>query len=596
MEFAILHRGTYESVVILFHSTHLDDYVETCEEMYKKAPYLQFPLKASIYADFSENDLEEMMKLKITYSNMGSYAEPVTPSKKEFDSAIPSRDLSGTDHPDLIKYSTSNACATSWATATIAAAEKVLADRGTPVELSLEYLLDCYEEEMGESYCDGVSMADLSTFLSDRGLMSEVEAKRLGDRKCTDEFAHVFFFGSTRVEAPNRGGLMNLVASGEPTLSLMSLNLLRLRYTDNMDKDSEIPFTGSYGNPSVYGVVTGYGLDEEMASRTDLDSKDVVGWWMIDLAVTPFEHQQIKLPMRASETNANFGGIAAYAISIHYLDESPIRIESYESISDIPFFAKNLAFPADSFAKDELVDLSRFPNMESVSFGKGSFPNAHSFKAVNCPHLKKIVIEDGAFANASVFEVEQTSVEQLTIGTGCFNGAEISNPSRRLSTTTTSNENDSTSDSTSGLETIFSLINNPHVQNVYIPSGSFTYTKRVRISGNNAMESVVIEGEKGDKNAPFQYASSFIVNELLNLRNVVLGTKVCQACSAFSVDSPLIQNVSIGDFCFQGKDSTQQGNTAALQFQMVDKSELQSTSIGKGSFSFFNRYELKSML
>ena len=103
------------------------------------------------------------------------------------------------------------------------------------------------------------------------------------------------------------------------------------------------------------------------------------------------------------------GGIAAYAISIHYLDESPIRIENYDSVSDIPYYAKSLAFPANSFTKDELVDLSRFPYIESVSFGKGSFPNARSFKAVNCPTLKRIVIEDSAFANTSVFEVEQTS-------------------------------------------------------------------------------------------------------------------------------------------------------------------------------------------
>ena len=559
--------------------------------MYKKAPYLQFPLKASIYADFNENDLEEMMAMKITYSNLGSYAEPITPAKKEFDSTLPSRDFSKDDHPDLVKYSTSNRCAISWATATIAAAEKVLADRGTPVELSLEYLLDCFEEDieedMKEDICEGVSMADLSSFLS-RGLMSEVEAKRLGDKKCTDESAHVFSFESTRVEAPNRGGLMDLVASGEPTLSLMSLNLLRLRYTDNMTKDSEIPYSGSYGRPSVYGVVTGYGLDEEMENRDDLDSNDVVGWWMIDLAVTPFEHQQIKLPMRANETNANFGGIAAYAFAIHYLNESPIRIENFESISQVPYFAKSLAFPANSFEKDESVDLSQFPYMESVSFDKGSFPNARSFKAVNCPNLKKIVIADGAFANASVFEVENTSVEQLSIGTGCFNGEGTSNPSRRLSTENT----DSTE---SGLESIFALINNTYVQNIYIPSDSFTHTKEVHIRGNNAMESVVIEGELGDKKAPFQYASSFIVDELINLRNVVLGNKVCQACSTFSVDSPLIENVSVGDFCFQGKDSTQQGNTAALQFQMVDKSELQSTSIGKGSFSYFNRYEVKSM-
>ena len=240
MEHAILHRSINVYMCLLFYSPHLNDYVETCEEMYKKAPYLQFPLRTSIYADFSEDDLEKMMELKINYSNLGSYADPIIPAKKEFDYALPSRAFSKEDHPDLVKYSTSNTCAISWATATIAAAEKVLADRGTPVELSLEYLLDCYEDEMKESYCDGVSMADLSSFLSTRGLMSEVEAKRLGENKCTDESTHVFFFESTRVEAPNRGGLMDLVASEKPTLSLMSLNLLRLRYTDNMNKTERI--------------------------------------------------------------------------------------------------------------------------------------------------------------------------------------------------------------------------------------------------------------------------------------------------------------------------------------------------------------------
>lgn len=552
--------------------------------MYKKSPYLRFPLKPTLYADFSKDDLERMMELRVTYSGLGSHALPIVPQKSAFETSLPSREFTKEAHPNLVQYATSNACAISWATATIAAAEKVLADRGTPMNLSIEYLLDCFKEETNEDICDGVLMPDLADFLATRGLMSEMEAARLGANKCSDESAHVFLFTATKVEAPNRGGLMNLVGSGDPTLSLMSLNLLRLRYTDNMTKDSEIPFTGSYGNPAVYGVVTGYGLDAE--SEMNVESNDVVGWWMVDIAVTPFEHQQIKLPMRANDTNANYAGIAAYAFSVAYAEETPINVENYNTLSEIPLSVKELSFPENAFPNDELVDLSRFPYLESVYFAKGSFPNARALLVDGATRLRKVVIGENAFANADQFILENTSIEELTIGSGCFNGEEVETPGRRLSAQRSSSV---------GFAAIFSLINNYKLQNLYIPSNSFTKMKEIQISGIGAMQSIIIDGELGDKKAPFQNASSFVVDGLDNLRTLQLGAKVCQACSVFSANSPAIESVIIGDFCFQGKETEQKNTTAALQFSMVGKSELISISIGKGSFPYFNRFEVKRM-
>jgi len=224
------------------------------------------------------------------------------------------------------------------------------------------------------------------------------------------------------------------------------------------------------------------------------------------------------------------------------------------------------------------------PSLLSVEFGQNVFSTANRMTMTNLPVLANVTFGDFSFTKGFVFEMENTGIEQLSIGSNCFNGDDgmpAQQNGRRLQ---------------SGLSSIMSLVNNNRLESVVIPHDAFNHVKELKTESMNNLESIIIGTFEESKSSPFQHAHSFIANELVNLREVSLGSKVCQDCSVFSVDSPLVQNVVVGDFCFQGKDFAPQQGVAALQFSMVDKSALQTTQLGVGSFSSFNQYRLSSKL
>ena len=102
------------------------------------------------------------MDLRVQYSGVASLYEKIDViSSNHFVEPI-SRELCTQDHPLLLQYGKSNSCSLSWATATLTAAETALSQRGISVELSLEYILECIPNDMGEvNLCDGISMNDL---------------------------------------------------------------------------------------------------------------------------------------------------------------------------------------------------------------------------------------------------------------------------------------------------------------------------------------------------------------------------------------------------------------------------------------------------
>ena len=125
------------------------------------------------------------MDLRIKYSGLGSYYEQIIPSTHQYYQPILSHEFCTEDHPSLIPYAATHNCSISWATATIAAAELALHQRGIEEKLSLEYLLECFKDEIEEDSCEGVSMSDLQEFLMTVGLMSEKEVNRVGDEMCS---------------------------------------------------------------------------------------------------------------------------------------------------------------------------------------------------------------------------------------------------------------------------------------------------------------------------------------------------------------------------------------------------------------------------
>ena len=275
---------------------HYDSYKNTCLEMINKARYRSYPVDFSILSDFSDEDLEGLMDLGIKYSGQSSYAEPEDNFPPTYQVNWQPRNLcEGFD-----QYSISHSNATSWATAIIMAAEASLRENSIEEKLSLKYILKCLPEYHDENPND-VSPTDIIRFVSSNGLISEKDASLLDDEKlCSDEISTKYLFEINQNIVPNKSGLKNLTAEGNPVIVLMALDLLRLRTANNVT--GNYTYTGATNNPSLYGIMLGY--DEEK--------------WDITFNVVPCENIVLQLPVTESETNANYAGIAGYSFSMKY--------------------------------------------------------------------------------------------------------------------------------------------------------------------------------------------------------------------------------------------------------------------------------------
>ena len=188
------------------------------------------------------------------------------------------------------------------------------------------------------------------------------------------------------------------------------------------------------------------------------------------------------------------------------------------------------------------------------------------------------MFQDHSFSNTHTLILENLSVKSIEMGIDCFNG-NSSYEGRRLDSIVMNK---------------LSLKNNGLLEELKIPSGSFSSYKEIEISNLMNLKRIEIEGEKESKSAPFQPSSSFVTNGTPNLEVMKLGSKVCGSGSVFSIDSSMIKEVEIGDGCFQGKERDSKYGGLAHHLSMVNKPELISTKIGKSSFVYFDTYNLKN--
>ena len=121
---------------------HYENFLSFCLKINKVLGYKDYDVDYSILSDFKPSDLEQMMDLGVKYSGLGSYFEPVEITNETFVQDIVTRDLCC----GLSEYSISNSVSTSWATATITAAEAALKAVGRQDMLSVSYLLKCLPE------------------------------------------------------------------------------------------------------------------------------------------------------------------------------------------------------------------------------------------------------------------------------------------------------------------------------------------------------------------------------------------------------------------------------------------------------------------
>ena len=303
--------------------------------MMNRVPYTPYTMEFTMLTDFKAKDLTNMSDVEQKHTGKGSYYDPITPFADAVtpDYSFRTRDFCSADS-FLAQYAASSSCSLSWITMIVNAGERALALKGIDEKLSTEFVRKCYTKR---DICRGLTMNEIYVNLNRVGLASESRvASETGDI-CSIPKSEVYHFSTFRPEGPNRGGLMNLVKEGSPVLSLLSIDLLRLRYVKDMrDEGEDVTLSGTVYQPSFYAIVTGY---KKTTSEED-------GYWIVEGNVSPCEGVNLRLPMRDNETNSNYAGIAGYAFAIEFTEPLDIVVTTsrYPTFESIPSYAKSLRF------------------------------------------------------------------------------------------------------------------------------------------------------------------------------------------------------------------------------------------------------------
>ena len=382
--------------------------------MMNRVPYTPYTMEFTMLTDFKAKDLTNMSDVEQKHTGKGSYYDPITPFADAVtpDYSFRARDFCFAD-PFLAQSAASSSCSLSWITMIVNAGERALALKGIDEKLSAEFVRKCYTKR---DICRGLTMNEIYVNLNRVGLASESRvASETGDI-CSIPKSEVYHFSTFRPEGPNRGGLMNLVKEGNPVLSLLSIDLLRLRYVKDMrDEGEDVTLSGTVYQPSFYAIVTGY---KKTTSEED-------GYWIVEGNVSPCEGVNLRLPMRDSETNSNYAGIAGYAFAIEFTEPLDIVViqSRYPTFDSIPSYAKSLRFAEGIYSELNAVDFSRFTNLEEVVFGRNSFSKVLELDLSNMLKLKRVVFEEGAFENGVSLVMDNNPVlEDVELAEGTFNG------------------------------------------------------------------------------------------------------------------------------------------------------------------------------
>ena len=278
-------------------------------------------------------------------------------------------------------------------------------------------------------YCQGITMNEIYDGLKRKGLVSAEKAAEViaaGGDLCSIKKGDRFFFNTMRPMGPNRGGLMNLVnedmsedvAEKIPVMALLSIDLLRLFFVKDMSTEPEdVMLSGTVYEPTFYALVMGY-------KKT---TADVDGYWIIEGNVSPCEAVHLRLPMRKNETSSNYAGIAGYAFAITLQEDSVYETPSlkYPTMDSIPYFARRIVVRENGFDTATEVDFSRFTMLEELIFRKNSFPRVKALILNDMEHLRTVILEEGAFRFGDDLQMDNLPVlETFDMEGDNFNGSE----------------------------------------------------------------------------------------------------------------------------------------------------------------------------
>ena len=441
--------------------------------------------------DWNTDELEELGSLSVRYSGISSSYEVMDVKEKEYLIQKSTREF-----PELGEYnSPEKKCSTSWVSATIELAETALDHN---VRLSSRQLFECLPKDEDIDGCEGVNMRTLSDYLRETGLMSENDFKNCESINPL----YTYHFSSISPEVPTGSGLMNLMFDEKnPVLVLVALNLDKLRFVKDMSNVDEGYKCGGY-QPSVYGLLTGYkysGIEDS--------------WWEIRSHVVPGEEIVLKVPMSLDMTNANYGGIAAYAFVLKSddMNEGPSEVIT-ESPSDNPTVSES---PSESFGSTGVptermtdaptAELTELPS-ESASTDEPTEPST------DIPSVSVITEEPTEEPTEMVTEEPTTEIPTVEPSTIPPTTEVPTEPACEEDLVVTS-ESDCVKLFTNGWKTItvneglcnsiesdLMLCDNPCLQEIVIKKNSLQNLNSLKISNNTVLKSIETEDGDGDFN------------------------------------------------------------------------------------------------
>ena len=221
--------------------------------------------------------------------------------------------------------------------------------------------------------------------------MTEADANLLDSSDlCTNDVLPKYHFQVTQIDVPNKSGLMNLVVEGNPVVSLLALDLFRLRVTNHVTGD--YIYTGAAYNPTLYGVIKGY--DKEK--------------WIVTFNVVPCENIVLQLPVTDNDTNANYAGIAGYAFSMSYTETTTPEPPSDPNKVLIKLTASYTTTPTGSGTvtlTDAVDDKNEIFSMTLTGVGSDS-------EQVEVPsRLMKIIVKGGPWSAGSTLLITNRAGE-----------------------------------------------------------------------------------------------------------------------------------------------------------------------------------------
>lgn len=317
---------------IEFH-TRLGYFIDNCELIHAWNRKKKYKLSFTFYSDWSEEEYEQITLSTQQYSGTKPLINEIGKSfnNTSWRHLMPSLDPCDDVYEDGSKntlrstISKPQKCSVSWAFATTTSIEYAIEQlyqreygHAVKIALSAQELIDCVRimnGMEGERTCEAMPLALAFEYIYTNGIAYRQfyhHTNTVGECKIIRDEEKYFISGYEKPISYNKFGLFEMIERGPVAVS-MGLDVRQFQHYSGVDHDLENGwhyFNTAYWRPSIYGVIVEY-KQYEGESMMDFDQSP---YFVIESRLHACDELVYRVPITDEEENANFAGIAGYAI------------------------------------------------------------------------------------------------------------------------------------------------------------------------------------------------------------------------------------------------------------------------------------------